>query len=86
MPAPRGVPAPAVPGAHSTLWGPRLISSNPTVQGPGFAFVALVIRAYLDDPIGVSGTCSKAHNDVPMSIGLSGIWFEWHGLLYVGAG
>ena len=62
-------------------WDPRLISSNPTVQGPGFAFVALVIRAYLDDPIGVSGTCSKAHNDVPMSIGLSGIRFEWHGLL-----
>ena len=63
-----------------------LISTNSAVQGPGFAFVALVIRAYLDDPIGVSGTRSKAHNDVSVSIGLSGIRFEWHGLLYVGSG
>ena len=53
------------------LLGPRLITSNPTVQGPGFAFVALVIRAYLDDPIGVSGTCSIAHNDVSVFVGLS---------------
>ena len=60
-----------MPGATYTLLGPRLISTNSAVQGPGFAFVALVIRTYLDDPIGVSGSCSIAHDDVSVFVGLS---------------